>query len=124
MTRYFKVLVAGIALALVGTTGCSYTVGHFNPNSQFAYPNSNIKALGPVKAEVHKTTWLVTPVLKLEDIKECYNEALSNASGANILINYSEDTTYTRIPILAIYTMKYVIQGEAAHMSVGQQELE
>ncbi len=68
MTKYSKVLAAGIALVLVGATGCSYTAGNFNPNSQFAYPNSNIETLGPVQAEVHKTTWLVAPTLKLDDI--------------------------------------------------------
>ncbi len=111
-------------MLLLGSVGCTYQVGHFNPNTQFAYPNSNIKTLGPVKAEVKKIWWLLSPTLELEDIKSCYNEALSQASGANLLINYSEDTYYTQIPIIGINIIKYVIEGEAAHMTIGQQELD
>jgi hypothetical protein len=112
-----------LASAIVLATGCTYRAGHFNPNTQFAYPNSNIKTLGPVKAEVKKTTWIVRPELKLDDIKGCYNEALAQASGANILVNYSEDTYFTAVPFLSIFTVRYVIQGEAAAMTIGQQEL-
>lgn len=110
-------------MLLLGNLGCTYQFGHFNPNTQFAYPNSNIETLGPVRAEVKKTKWIATPELTLTDIKACYHEALSQASGANILINYSEDTYYTTIPIIDINTVKYVLEGEAARMTIGQQEL-
>ncbi len=124
MTQRLMVLATGLALIVLASTGgCSYTYGHFTPNTQYAYPNSNIDTLGPVKAEIVKTTWIITPQLKLGDVRECYHDALSQASGANILINYSEDTTYTRIPILAINSIKYAIEGEAARMTVGKQEL-
>ncbi|MCK4340682.1 MAG: hypothetical protein KAY37_03025 [Phycisphaerae bacterium] len=105
------------------STGCTYQAGRFVPNSQYAYPNSNIKSLGPVRAEVSKTWWIFTPELKLEDVRKCYNDALSQVSGANILINYSEDTIYTTYPILSIHNVKYVLEGEAARMTVGRQEL-
>jgi len=68
------------------------------------------------------TTWIVAPELSLEDIRKCYNEALSKASGANLLINYREDTTFTSWP-LSIYTVKYAIEGEAARQTIGQQYL-
>lgn len=104
-------------VVLAATTGCSTTFGHFVPNSQFAYPNSNIKSLGPVKAEVEHYSKSLT----LEDIKKCYNDALAKAPGANILINYREDTTYTSLPIG--YKVKYVLEGEAAQQTIGQQHL-
>jgi hypothetical protein len=107
---------------LLIASGCSVTNGHLVPNSQFAYPNSNVKTLGPVDAEVKKTSWLVQPRLKLEDIRSCYNTALSKAPGANILVNYKEDTTYTQYPF-AIFSVRYQLRGEAAEMTVGKQEL-
>ena len=116
--RAATILLIGAVLVSVG---CTARVGHFCPNTQFSFPNSNLTTLGPVKAEVAKTTWLIGPELKLDDIKGCYNAALSQASGANILVNYSEDTYYTGI--LGFYTVRYVVQGEAAKMTIGNQEL-
>lgn len=123
MKKYGSLLLCGSFLFLLWcTSGCSTTYGRLVPNSQFAYPNSNIKTLGPVKAEVQKTTWLIAPTLKSKDIKKCYNDALSQASGANILINYKEDTTFTAWPF-SIYNIKYRIEGEAGRMVIGKQEL-
>ena len=48
----------------------------------------------------------------VEEIRKCYNDALAQAPGANILINYREDTTYTSLPVS--YKVKYVVEGEAA----------
>ena len=107
---------------LAATNGCSFTVGHLVPNSQFAYPNSNIKSLGPVTSELKRGGWLFPPQFTIEDIKNCYNNALAKAAGANILINYKEGTTLTEFP-LAIYELKYSLTGEAAQMTVGKQEL-
>lgn len=113
----------GAALLLVPMlVGCSFTNGHLVPASQFAYPNSNIKTLGPASAEVKKSGWIFTPRLKMEDIKKCYNDAIGKVAGANILINYKEDTTFTEFPF-AIYTIKYSVRGEAAQMTVGQQDI-
>ena len=112
MGVYFSVVVA-----LAATTGCSTTFGHFVPNSQFAYPNSNIKSLGPVRAEVTCFGRAFT----VEEIRKCYNDALAQAPGANILINYREDTTYTSLPVS--YKVKYVVEGEAAQQTIGQQHL-
>lgn len=123
MWRWCPFLACTLALALLCcSAGCSVTTGHFVPNSQFAYPNSNIKSLGTVHSEMAKTTWIVAPELKLEDLKKCYSDALSQAAGANILINYREDTTFTAWP-LYFYTVKYVIEGEAARQEIGEQHL-
>ena len=35
--------------------GCSITVGDFVPNSNFAFPNSNVEPLGQVTTEISKT---------------------------------------------------------------------
>lgn len=118
----FKSLI-GLGLSVAATqAGCTATHGHLVPASQFAYPNSNIKALGPTRAEIKKTTWLIQPRLKLAEIKKCYNDALAKVEGANILINYKEDTVFTQYPF-SIYSVKYTLDGEAAIQTVGQQDL-
>ena len=124
MSRQFSV---GVQLIIVSAlmcsgSGCSTTHGHLVPSSQFAYPNSNIKTLGPTSAEVKKFGWIIPPRLKMAEIKKCYNDALGKVSGANILINYKEDTTHTEYP-LGIYTLQYSLRGEAANMTIGQQEI-
>lgn len=111
-------LVAGVL-----ATGCTMEVGRYVPNSQFAYPNSNVEVLGPVSGKVSRTSVLFSPSLSLEDIKGAYNEALSQAEGANILLNYTEDTAYTNW-VIPVYTVEYRIEGQAARMEVGRQELE
>lgn len=58
----------------------------------------------------------------MADIKKCYNDALGKVSGANILINYKEDTTFTSYPF-DIYTIQYSVRGEAAQMTIGQQDI-
>jgi hypothetical protein len=100
-------------------------MGRVVTNSQFAYPNSNVKALGPVRAEVTKSGWFSPPPLEMKDVKAAYNRALSQVEGANLLINYKEDTTVTYYPIAYFwyFTVKYEIEGQAARMTVGKQEL-
>ncbi len=118
----YRCFLGAALLVLPMLVGCSYTLGHLVPASQFAYPNSNIKPLGPASAEIQKSGWLIQPRLKMADIKKCYNDAISKVSGANILINYKEDTTFTSYPF-DIYTIKYSLRGEAAQMTIGQQEI-
>ena len=38
--------------------GCSTTSGTFEPRTQFVYPNSNVKALGPTEASAKKVGFL------------------------------------------------------------------
>ena len=104
-------------------SGCTMQYGHQVPNSQFAYANSNVTALGPVKAEITKSRWFAGPQLTIDDIKGVYNEALGQAEGANILINYKEDTFFTMIPVVPLSFVTYRLEGEAARMEVGRQEL-
>jgi hypothetical protein len=103
--------------------GCTSQYGHFVPNSQFAYANSNVRTLGPVKAEITKSAWFSAPELTIDDIRGVYNKALTQAEGANIMINYKEDTYYTIMPLIPFSSVTYRIEGEAAKMEVGKQEL-
>jgi hypothetical protein len=118
-----KIVLVLSLLGFVMFSGCTFQYGHMQPNSQFAYANSNVKALGPVHAETKKSGWFAPPSLNVDDIKGVYNKALSQVEGANILINFKEDTYFTSYSPLPLYQIKYVLDGEAAKMTVGTQEL-
>jgi hypothetical protein len=104
------------ALALV--TGCTSTTGGIVPKSAFVYPNSNVTPLGPVTAEKSKTRFFVTPRLNYDWVEDVYNQALGKAPGANIIVDYREDTTVTSI--LLFNTVTYSLNGTAAKMDVGK----
>jgi hypothetical protein len=101
-------------------TACSTVKsGRFVSNSQFAYPNSNIKMLGPTRAEITNKSIILAPKFDISDLKQAYNKALAGQAGANILVNFSEDTTFHAV--FGINTLTYELKGEAARMEVGQQ---
>lgn len=118
-----KTVLGLLFLACVILSGCTYRYGRLQPNSQFPYANSNVTPLGHVHAEVKTSSWFVYPKLGVDDIKGTYNDALRQQAGANILINFKEDTYTTSFAIIPYYQIRYVIDGEAARMDVGRQEL-
>ena len=109
------------ASATLLCAGCSTRLGQFVPRSQFVYPNSNVTALGPVKHEKSKTSFLISPSWSLADNRKTYNEAVAMVPGANVLIDYKEDTTLTTI--LFFKTITYSLEGIAAKMEVGKQDI-
>jgi hypothetical protein len=122
-----KILCGALSLLVVWFfAGCSFvTEGRFVTHSQFVYPNSNVKTLGPVVARRFKFTPLVPLEITLKDMTNVYNKALSKRAGANLLVNYTEDTTIVMIYAVfaPLYIVIYQLKGEAAKMEVGQQEL-
>jgi len=112
-------------IAMLGGSGCSTTGGHLAPQAHFVYPNSNVKILGTAKAQCSKTSVFIPPRLGLEDLKSVRDKVLSQVSGANVLVNVKEDTTWTVIPLgyFNIYMVTYKLEADAAHMEVGRQEL-
>lgn len=125
MRRGATGLLAALLLASLCLAGCTMKAGRFVPHSQFVYPNSNVKILGPVHAKKTKAMILIPPKFGIKDLKKVYNKALLTHSGANILTNFSEDTSLTTIPLgyFHLYIMSYEIRGDAAQMVVGEQEL-
>ena len=112
---------AALLTIMLAVTGCTITTGRMSPKAQYVYPNSNVTIVGPVKAEASKTGILIPPTLTIDDMKKVYKDALAQASGANVIVNMKEDTSFTSIWIF--YTVTYKIEGEAARMEVGRQEL-
>lgn len=117
-------LVAVLVLSVFAMMGC--VVGQFHrigPQSHFAYPNSNIKALGPVSLKMKgKTSAFAMPTVQSSEIDtKVFNAALSQVEGSNVIIDYMRTTTVYKFGDIH-WTEEY-LEGTAAHMDVGQQEL-
>jgi hypothetical protein len=74
--------------------------------------------LGPTQGSVVKVIKEDDPGITIEDMKNAYNEALGKVQGANILINYKEDTKLT-LRMFDKSMIEYRIEGEAARMDIG-----
>lgn len=113
-------LLVIIALICSLTTGCLSKVGGVHPNSHFAYPNSNIEALGPVEASASRFSLIMGTVVDKKFVQEVYNKALQK-SGGDLIINYKFDTEVLMVFPVFITTLK--LKGTAAKMTVGVQQL-
>ena len=120
LKRFFPCACALVAI-IVFNSGCTTKYGQFVPNSQFVYPNSNVTSLGPTKASKSKTTFFIAPRWKVEDTKGTYQNACAQVPGANALVDYKEDTSFTSI--LFFNTITYTLEGTAVKMEVGKQQL-
>jgi len=112
-------------LFLISATGCSMKFGAMSEKSHFAFPNSNVKPLGQVSAELSKTSFIVPPDLGAEDVRNLLDKALKQKVGADLIINYKVDTKITviPIPIFTFYTLTMTLSGTAASMETGEKEL-
>lgn len=113
------VFTAGFLMLAVA--GCTTRYGGIVPNSAFAYPNSNVTAMGPVKASVSKTMFFIPPSFQMKDIQATYDAALKQVPGANVIINYKEDSALTTF--MMFNTITYSIDGTAAKMDVGMKDI-
>lgn len=113
--------MGGIALLSVFQMGCSSTNGTFQPSTHFAYPNSNVQPLGHISASVSEGAFLIPPSLDKEKVLKLMSDALSEKPGADMIINYRLDTTYTVYPFYTVQTVK--LDGTAAKMELGEKEL-
>lgn len=124
MTRKYLAAASGSLLGtLLVLSACSTKAGTFTSHSNFAYPNSNIHELGPAHGEKTISSWFVPPIVSLEDVLEAKQQALDTYANANILINYTEDVEWTNYVLLPYYEVTYIIDGTAANMSIGDQDL-
>lgn len=109
-------------LSFILITGCTMKAGGLNPNTQFVYPNSNVKILGPVEADISKWTVLgIGAFFEPDEIRAVYDEALSQQEGANVIVNFDESSVTTSYVFMV--KSSYTISGQAASMDVGQQKL-
>lgn len=113
-------LISISALALF-EAGCSTTHGSFEPSTHFAYPNSNVQPMGHISATVSEGAFIFPPSLDKEKVLKLMNDALAQKPGADGIVNYRFDTTYTMYPFYYVQTVK--LEGNAVKMQVGEKEL-
>ena len=100
--------------------GCYSKFGGLEPNSHFAYPNSNVKAIGPVKASAKKFGFIVGSSIDKQFVMKVYNEALKT-SGGDLIIDAKFDTETFMFWPISVTTL--TLEGTAASMVIGKQEL-
>lgn len=111
-----------IVLLAFTFSGCTYKIGQFMPNSHFAFPNSNVKPLGHVSAEVSKITICAPAMVDKEMIDEVMDKALKQ-KGGDLLINYKNTTSVTFFPSIPIFITRVRLEGTACKMTIGRQYL-
>lgn len=115
---------AGLAVILFGSTliGCSMKFGMFLPNTRYAYPNSNVEALGAVQGTSTRMGFLGAPPVSKEMLDEAVNDALKQ-KGGDMLINIKMQSDTLLIPPIPVGWTTLKVSGTAAKMTVGKQEL-
>jgi len=119
-------LTMGIVAFALFQSSCSSTNGAFVPNTHFAFPNSNVQPMGHINATVSEGAFIFPPSLTKEKVLKLMSDALAQKPGADMVINYRIDTTYTAYPFysLPLYTVQTLkLEGTAAKMQVGEQDL-
>lgn len=119
-------IVSVMACALSGcTAGRMYEIG---PETHFVYPNSNVRMLGPVSYTYKSPVSFGIPKTLMtgkEDL-EFYNAALAQIPGSNLIADYVRVTEFKYFmiyPPIIFYWTQFTLQGTAAKMTVGDQEL-
>lgn len=121
MKKRWKALNMVLMLVLLtGLTGCFSQFGEYDANSHFAYPNSNVTALGPVQASVTKFGFVIGTEVDKAFVMEVYNEALKK-SGGDLIIDFKFDTSTNMIWPISWTTL--TVDGTAAKMVIGKKEL-
>jgi hypothetical protein len=113
--------VTSIVVFALFQAGCSTTHGTFEPAAHFAYPNSNVQPMGHISATVREGMFLFPPTLTKEKVLKLMSDALAQQPGADAIINYRLDTTYTMYPFYYVQNVK--LEGSAVKMQVGEKEL-
>jgi hypothetical protein len=123
--KYYAACIIIFTLSAIILSGCTigrmYEIG---PVTQFIHPNSNVKALGPVSVKKIGNFSLIQPSLRTgNDDLALYNLALSKVAGANAVIDYYRVTNLKYIYPLPFFWTESKLEGTAAKVEIGQQEL-
>ena len=124
MKTFSLTVVVVFLISIFASSGCMrgqfYRLG---PQSHFAYPNSNVKDLGPIKLKMN-TRRTVTPELSTGDNDELvFNRAMAQVAGANIILDYVRSSTVYQFGGMPIYWTEEILEGTAGRMEVGEQGL-
>jgi len=132
-------LLFGLVLSLILSTGCntvrvkervstSAIGGYIMPQTHYTYPNSNVIPIGPVKGRARARGDLES----FPDINGTIKRAIDKAvqsSDSDLLINALVGgtlTSYTKMDgnnFKVRYELEIQVQGTAAKMEIGRQNL-
>ncbi len=119
--------VATLFLAALTTACTAASMTRLGPQSHFVYPNSNVKQLGPVKVKKRGDVRLFVPdnLRTAESDRDLYDAAIRQVQGANLITDYAVTarTKWVYLYYIYLFWNEYELQGTAARMEVGQQEL-
>ena len=128
MKRTGWMVVGALAGAML-SSGCVTTnaLGYI-PESNFSFPNSNVSPMQSVSASTTSVAFgFIAPGLSGSTIKETIDKAKAESPGADTLLNVVGNVQLTTVPLLLIPGNIFVttvrVQGVAAKMEVGKQEL-
>jgi hypothetical protein len=114
------------AIATLMLSSCTQKFYLRSAQAQFTYPNSNVVPTGQkVTGKVSKIKLFLPPSITSELEGQAVNAALRQSNGADILINVDKFWNVTMIPlyIINLYVATYTVEGEAAKMTLGKQDL-
>ena len=92
----------------------------FAPSSHFAFPNANVVPIGHATGEASRTSFMIPEIFNADLEEQAYTNALT-ASGGDLIIDVTKYYEVTSIFIIYITTLR--VEGTAAVMEVGEQEL-
>ena len=126
LLKALGIKAVGLLVLTLMLSGCtqSFYLGK-KPQSNFAYPNSNVAPLQRVSGKASKTKIFYPPTVDAIIEREAIEDALRGASGADLLINYQVYAKLTLVPLLYIniYTLTVTVEGTAATADLGYQLL-
>ena len=118
------VSVAIATLTLLLVAGCQVAqYSELGPQSHFDYPNSNVKAIGPVRVKINGHSGMGMALPTAEDHAKVYQAALLQVEGATLITDYAKTVRIYQVPIIPWSWNTLEIEGTAAKMTIGKQEL-
>jgi len=124
MSKKLCKLVTSIMVSLLFSACAVGSTANLVPQSHFAFPNSNVKPIGPAKGEA--TEWSIFfPSNVTGDMEQkAYQKALEGTGGDLLvdIVSYSV-TKIIPIPYIPLYYTTLYVEGIAAKMEVGKQKL-
>jgi hypothetical protein len=92
------------------------------PQSHFTAPNANVEPIGMVSAQASSTGLL--PNLSATLVETAYRSALSQKGGDTLInIKFQRKVSYFSLLVVNIYTTTVDVQGTAARVTMGKQQI-
>lgn len=124
MKKYSTVVFVVVSAILL--SACTSTRGSYSDRSHYVYPNSNVEPIGETQAVLEKSSVLIAPKIDRKEMDTLIDKAISKQADADILIDYKTETKRSNYGIgpIMYHKLKVTVEGTAADMKVGEQNLD